>query len=163
MLKIRADKTYDAQAEAIKKMSFSQFEKLMDEVNAKTSNDVVMQSHAKYKIVPIYSYEELNKRYGGNKTGYEGDSEWCHTNGKSTYDSWTKNGTQMFFVIERDGWQKIKAPDPKTADCYGEYGMSLIAILVDVATNRLLNSTSRWNHVVLPKSGAADTMFESWA
>ena len=41
--------------------------------------------------------------------------------------------------------------------------MSLIAILVDVATNKLLNSTSRWNHVVLPKSGAADTMFESWS
>ena len=40
--------------------------------------------------------------------------------------------------------------------------MSLIAILVDVATNNFLNSTSRWNHVVLPKSGAADTMFESW-
>ena len=40
--------------------------------------------------------------------------------------------------------------------------MSLIAILVDVRTNDLLNSTSRWNHVILPISGAADTMFENW-
>ena len=68
----------------------------------------------------------------------------------------------MFFVIKQKGWQNIKPPDPKTTDCYDEYGMSLIAILVDVKTNKLLNSTSRWNHIILPKSGAADTMFESW-
>ena len=40
--------------------------------------------------------------------------------------------------------------------------MSLIAILVDVQSNKLMNSTSRWNHVVLPVSGAADMMFENW-
>ena len=68
----------------------------------------------------------------------------------------------MFFVIEREDWQKVNSPDEKPKDCYDEYGMSLIAILVDVKTNKLLNSTSRWNHVILPTSGAADTMFESW-
>ena len=40
--------------------------------------------------------------------------------------------------------------------------MSLIAILVEVDTNKLLKSTLRWNHVVLPKSGAADTAFMNW-
>lgn len=75
-------------------MSFVEFEKLIDEVNAKTSsNGIVASSDATFKVVPIYSYEELNKKYGGNKTGYRGDSEWCHTNGKSTYESWTKDGT----------------------------------------------------------------------
>lgn len=68
----------------------------------------------------------------------------------------------MFFVIEREGWKDIKAPAEKPSDCYDAYGMSLIAILVDVMTNKLLNSTSRWNHVVNPVSGAADTMFETW-
>lgn len=68
----------------------------------------------------------------------------------------------MFFVIEQDGWKNVKAPIEKPTTCYDAYGMSLIAILVDVKTNKLLNSTSRWNHVVLPKSGAADTMFETW-
>ena len=68
----------------------------------------------------------------------------------------------MFFVIEADNWEKIKPPKKKPADCYDKYGMSLIAILVDVMANRLLHSTSRWNHVILPKSGAADSMFESW-
>ena len=76
-------------------MSFSSFEKLMDEVNSKTSNGStqVSKADAEYEVTPIYSYEELHKKYGGNKTGYKGDSEWCHTNGKSTYKSWTKNGT----------------------------------------------------------------------
>ena len=67
----------------------------------------------------------------------------------------------MFFVVEAENWQEVKAPEQKPENCYDEYGMSLIAILVDVQTNKLLNSTSRWNHVVLPKSGAADMMFES--
>ena len=68
----------------------------------------------------------------------------------------------MFFVVEREDWKDVKAPAEKPENCYDEYGMSLIAVLIDVKTNKLLNSTSRWNHVVLPASGAADTMFESW-
>ena len=77
----------------------------------------------------------------------------------------------MFFVIEADGWKSITPPEvpyhnsplqyPEFS-CYDDYGMSLVAILVDVMANKLLHSTSRWNHVVLPKSGAADSMFESW-
>ena len=163
LLKMRNDKSYNAMAKQIKKMNFNDFMKLAEEVNKKTSSDnLVATSDASFRVVPIYSYEELNEKYGGNKTGYRGDSEWCHANGKSTYESWTQNGTQMFFVIEADGWQNIKAPEQKPENCYDRYGMSLIAILVDVQTNKLLNSTSRWNHVILPKSGAADTMFESW-
>ena len=66
----------------------------MDEVNSKVTDDIrVAKSNVKYRIVPIYSYEELHERYGGNKTGYRKRSEWCHANGSSTYESWTKNGT----------------------------------------------------------------------
>ena len=56
----------------------------------------------------------------------------------------------MFFVLAKKAWDKIKAPDPKTTNAYDEYGLSLIAILVDVATGNLLNETLRWNHVIEP-------------
>lgn len=54
LLKIRADRSYDAKADEIKKMSFSQFEKLIDEVKSKTSTDNidVSQVDAKYDVVP---------------------------------------------------------------------------------------------------------------
>ena len=163
LLKIRNNKSYDAKTEQIKKMSFEQFMQLVDEVNAKTKDvDLCIKSNASYEVIPIYSYEELHERYGGDKTGYRGESKWCHTDKKSTYETWTKDGTQMFFVIQQKDWEKIQAPQEKPDNCYDEYGMSLVAILVDVATNKLLNSTSRWNHVVTPQSGDADEMFESW-
>ena len=61
LLKIRNDKAYDADAEKIKKMSFNDFMKLVDEVNSKTSTSTsVKSSDSKYKVVPIYSYEELH-------------------------------------------------------------------------------------------------------
>jgi len=118
----------------------------------KSSGDIATSSTgAKYEVVPCWSYEELNEKFGGDKTGYEGDSEWCHTNGSSTYDSWTDGGKHMFFVIARKGWEDIEPPDPKTLySAYDDYGMSLIAILVGIADNSLLKSTLRWNHVVLP-------------
>ena len=168
LLKIR-NQAYSSSIEtieaikSIKEMNFEQFEKFASDITKNIEDvDIAINADAKYNVIPIYSYEELNKKYGGDKTGYHGKSEWCHTNGKSTYDSWTKNGTQMFFVIEQENWKQIIAPAEKPKKCYDAYGMSLIAILVDVKTNNLLNSTSRWNHVVLPVSGTADTMFETW-
>lgn len=56
----------------------------------------------------------------------------------------------MFFVLAKKGWQTIKPK--KTNDAYDEYGLSLIAILVDVATRNLLNETLRWNHVIEPSN-----------
>ena len=105
-----------------------------------------------YKIIPIMSYEELHEKFGGSKTGYRGESEWCHTNGKSTYDYWTENYTKFFFVIAKNDWKDIKPHDnpQKTDNAYDEYGLSLMAILVS-DKGRLLNCTLRWNHVVEPK------------
>ena len=56
----------------------------------------------------------------------------------------------MFFVLAKKDWKEIKAPNPKTTNAYDAYGTSLIAILVDVATGKLLNETLRWNHVIDP-------------
>lgn len=176
LLKICNDISYDSKIDTIKKMKFLDFEKLADQINSQAPAKLnIKNNNGTYNIIPIFSYEELNEKYGGDKTGYKGNSEWCHTNGVSTYESWTSNGTRMFFVIEREDWKKIQPPNPyeyvnddyEYADnhknAYDEYGMSLIAILVNVADNRLIHSTLRWNHIILPSSGAADSAFDDWS
>ena len=154
------DPSYDKMRDEIKqRWTFSQFEELQKKMSdeAKASSDEKMKNIVRrddYEVIPIYSYEELHEKFGGDLTGWHGESEWCHTNGKSTYESWTKNGTQMFFVLAKKGWQKVSQPEQKPAgkdyNAYDEYGLSLIAILVDVATGNLLNETLRWNHIIDP-------------
>ena len=156
-------------------MSLSDFSTMMKKVSdedAKNAAKVKFKVEDKgYKIIPIMSYEELHEKFGGDdKTGYYKikGSGWCHTNGESTYDYWTKNYTKFFFVIAKDNWQQIKPHDnpQKDDNAYDEYGLSLMAILVS-DKGRLLNCTLRWNHVVEPKytkSGrAVDKAFISFA
>ena len=152
---ISNDKSYDSQRESIKKMSFKDFEKFMSDILVKDQADsdaklTNIQKKDDYELIPIYSYDELHDRFGGNKTGYNGESEWCHTNGKGTYDSnaWTNYGKNMFFVLAKKDWQNIK-PN-KTDNAFDEYGTSLIAILVDVSNINLKAETLRWNHVIDP-------------
>ena len=146
------DPSYDKLRDEIKtKWSFKQFEELMKDVIAKqqsTSDEKMkdIKQRDDYIVVPIGSYEEMNERYGEDVTGFEGESEWCHTNGKHTYDSWTKNEKGMFFVLERKGWENIH-PDPDSKNPYDDYGMSLIAILVSTVDGSLLRQTLRWNHI----------------
>ena len=154
------DPSYDKIKDEIKqKWTLQQFEELQNKIadEAKASSDEKLKiiiARDDYDVIPIYSYEELHEKFGGNKTGYKGVSEWCHTNGQSTYESWTKNGTQMFFVLAKKDWQKVFQPEErptgKDYNAYDKYGLSLIAILVDVATGNLLNETLRWNHIVDP-------------
>ena len=153
------DPSYDKIKNEIKtKWTLQKFEELQQKISdeAKASSDKKLKSIVKrndYDMIPIYGYEELHEKFGGSWTGYNGESEWCHTNGKSTYESWTKNGTQMFFVLAKKDWKSIKVPTQKPNkedNAYDEYGLSLIAILVDVATGNLLNETLRWNHIIEP-------------
>ena len=151
---------------------FSAMMKKVSDEDVKNAAKVKFKLEDKgYKIIPIMSYEELHEKFGGDdKTGYYKikGSGWCHTNGKSTYDYWTKNYTKFFFVIAKDNWKQIKPhEDPKRYEnAYDEYGLSLMAILVS-DKGRLLNCTLRWNHVVEPKytkSGrAVDKAFISFA
>src|SRR5574344_1642922 len=153
------------------KWSFEDFKKETDSIFNKLASDQDEKAkNAKhedlgYKIILINSYEELNEQFGGKRTGYNGKSEWCHTNGESTYDSWTDYGTYNFFVIAKKNWKKINPPDPETLkNPYDEYGLSLMAILVEVATTKLLNCTLRWNHIISPdKPGTSvDKAFLGW-
>lgn len=135
-----------------KSMPLEEFEKIMkpigDEELRKAEVDFTVEDKG-YEIIPILSYEELNSKFGGDKTGYNGKSEWCHANVRSTYETWTADFTQFLFVLAKKGWEDIKPSDPKTANAYDEYGTSLMAILV---TNKgqLKKVTTRWNHVCSP-------------
>ena len=61
----------------------------------------------------------------------------------------------MFFVLAKRDWQQVLSPEQKPTgedyNAYDTYGLSLIAILVEVATGNLLYETLRWNHVIEPK------------
>ena len=130
----------------------SMMKKISDKDKARADNAEFEIRDKGYKIIPFMSYEDLHEKFGDDKTGYKGRSEWCHTNGKSTYDSWTDNYTKFFFVIAKDNWEDIKPHDNPQRDdnAYDEYGLSLMAILVS-GKGQLLNCTLRWNHVIEPK------------
>ena len=136
----------------LKKISYKDFEQIQKDYDEKIrKSDTIYTGEIKddYDIIFIKSYEQLHKMFGGDKTGYKGKSEWCHTNGISTYDSWTSNKTKFFFVLAKKGWENITPPPPETTNAYDEYGTSLIAILVS-RTGKLLNATLRWNHNIDP-------------
>ena len=59
----------------------SMMKKVSDEERARADNAEFVIKDNGYKIIPFMSYESLHKKFGGNKTGYKGRSEWCHTNG----------------------------------------------------------------------------------
>ena len=128
------------------------FQKYSDEISKSVELDKDSLKNSDYEIVPIYSYDELHDKFGGDKTGYKGKSEWCHTNGEGTYNSsaWTDNGNYMFIVFAKKGWENIIPPDPAATTAYDDYGTSLIACLFNTTSKELLNSTLRWNHVIDP-------------
>ena len=59
----------------------SMMKKVSDEDQARANHTEFEIRDNGYKIIPFMSYEDLHEKFGGNKTGYEGRSEWCHTNG----------------------------------------------------------------------------------
>ena len=149
------------------KWTFADFEKYQTEVVDKKRNvniDIKTQTKAKYKLFPMNSYEELHNAFGGDKTGYDGSSEWCHTNGKYTYDSWIDDGKNKFYILARTDWKNIK-PKPE-GNAYDDYGVSLIALLVEISSLKLKNATLRWNHIIEPSrkvpGTSVDHAFSTW-
>jgi hypothetical protein len=141
----------------LKDMNWDTFEKeIFQKYSNKISKSVELDKDSlkksDYEIVPIYSYDELHDKFGGDKTGYKGRSEWCHTNGERTYNSssWTDDGRYMFIVFAKKDWENIKPPVPETTNAYDDYGTSLIACLFDTGSKKLLHSTLRWNHIIDP-------------
>ena len=148
-------------AEAIKKMDFQTFKQQAEEAQKNVVIDADPTGKT-YTVVPIQSFTQLNRKYGGYVTGagIQGDW-WCHANGMPMYNDFTDNGRCKMYVIAQDGWESIEAPDPSDAvTAYDDYGMSLIAIAVDIESGTLVDQTLRWNHVVKPSNGQVDNAFD---
>ena len=146
-------------------------EKMQEEEDAE-SNDRLSKmefSNSDYTLVPITSYEQMNRDYGGPITGDcvvdsdgDCDSDWCHANDKGVYDAWTNNGNR-FFVLEKDGWRDIPFNEESNMNNpKDDYGNSLIAILVD-RNGRLKRTTLRCNHVGIPAGKTADNIYRTYA
>lgn len=147
--------------------AFSDFEKYQKEVVEKGRRvdiDSKRINGAEYELIPIHSYKELHENFGGMATGYEGFSEWCHANKSSDYKEYLDNGENMFFILARKDWKNIQPPNPEN-DAYDEYGLSLIALVVNVTTLNLVSATLRWNHVIEPSKtipgASVDNAFNS--
>lgn len=148
--------------------------KIRDEMDAKSKDELSkmkFSNSSNYTLVPIDSYEQMHKLYGGPWTGDGTDEEgeyagnggtsWCHTNSKNTYDNWTKGGYR-FFVLQRNNWKDISFNKKTTKEMRGkdDYGNSLIAILVN-KYGKLDKATLRCNHVGI--SGSADNQYNSYS
>ena len=148
--------------------------KIRDEIDAKSKDELSkmkFSNSSNYTLVPIDSYAQMHKLYGGHWTGDDTDEEgeyaghggtsWCHTNSRATYANWAKGGNR-FFVLQRNNWKDIPFNEKTNKEMKGkdDYGNSLIAILVN-KFGKLKNATLRCNHVGI--SGSADNQYNSYA
>ena len=164
--------------EFINKLSYKDvvdfLEKIQAELDKKSEEELANMdfSSSNYELVPIDSFEQFNSLFGGKATG-DGSSDkyaggggtaWCHANSESTYNSstWAGNPYHKFYVLANKDWKKIKF-DPKSnsSNPKDDYGNSLIALLVDTRTGRLLNATLRCNHVGV--SSNADNQYKTYS
>ena len=145
----------------MRKWSFKEFKDWFSPIQKDLEkNDVykqLEQPKSNYDLVSINSYQQLNNLAGASTgDGQNAGSAWCHSIGKTTYDAWVKKGANKFFVLVHKNYKNIKAT--KGENCpKDEYGLSLMALLVEVETGKLLNCTLRWNHVNTPTN--ADNQF----
>ena len=150
----------------VNKMQEEQDKKSQDELSQMEFGD------SNYTLVPIESYEQMHKLYGGHWTGDGTDEEgeyagaggtsWCHTNNKGTYKNWVNADKNKFFVLQRNDWKSIPFDEDSNDEKDGkdDYGNSLIALLVS-GTGTLKNATLRCNHVGV--NGSADNQYETYA
>lgn len=133
------------------------------ETSSRSKLDTLTFGDSEYELVPIESYEQMNRLYGGAVTGDEtGDgSEWCHANQRNVYKNWTADGEKMF-VLQRNDWKTIPYDELSGEEYKGkdDYGLSLIAIRVS-PEGRLLNATLRCNHKNVDRM--ADNQFKTFA
>lgn len=150
------------------------FEKIQAELDKKSEEELADMkfTSSNYELVPIDSFEQFNSLFGGKATG-DGSSDkyaggggtaWCHANSKSTYDSssWVGDPHHKFYVLANKDWKKIKFdPQSNSNNPKDDYGNSLIAILVNTKSGRLLNATLRCNHVGVPSN--ADNQYKTYS
>ena len=87
-----------------------------------------------YKIIPINSFEEAKK--------YRKYNDWCVTYREDQFDAYTSGGKRFYFCL-KDGFESVERNDDGAP--LNEYGLSMIAVLVDTDGN-LCQITTRYNH-----------------
>ena len=145
-------------------------QKVQDELDKQSKDELANMTFntSNYELVPINSFDEFHSLFGGRATG-DGSSDkyaggggtaWCHANSSGTYDNWVNRG--KFFVLANRNWKDIpfdkKSNDENPKDAYGN---SLIALLVDPNTGKLLNATLRCNHVGVNSN--ADNQYKTYS
>lgn len=106
-------------------------------------NSKEYHTNTEYKIVGPLSFEE-SKQYG-DKSSSRG--KICYTQGLPTYDSYTHDGQYKLFVLLKNGWENIPEQHDNTSqNAYDTYGMSMIFVIVDPYSGKLIKSNTRWNH-----------------
>lgn len=107
------------------------YQKEKDELN---SMDFTFNSD--YEIVRIDSFEKAKQ--------YHKYTSWCVCEEKANYDSYTKQGTGLFYFCLKRGFENVLATRGNNAPL-DEYGLSMIATSVneDGTCNTI---TCRWNH-----------------
>ena len=163
--------------EFVQKMSYQDVKDKLEEIQTeldKQSQDELSKmdfsGSSNYELIPIESYSEFHKLFGGAATGDgssdayagSGGTAWCHANSQSTYDSWVSNGNNQFFVLANKDWKDIpfdkESNDKNPKDAYGT---SLIALLVNKTFGILLNATLRCNHIGVETD--ADNQYDTYA
>ena len=163
--------------EFVQKMSYQDVKDKLEEIQTeldKQSQDELSKmdfsGSSNYELIPIESYSEFHKLFGGSATGdgssdkdsSAGDTAWCYANSETVYDQYSKNGQKQCFVLANKNWKNI--PFDKESNSNNpkdDYGNSLICIWVISSNGRLSNATLRCNHVGI--STNVDNQYKTYA
>lgn len=124
-----------------------------------------------YELVPIDSYDQFHRMFGGRITGNGasdkaagmGGTAWCHANGESTYNSWTGRGGKFYVLMNRDYANIPFNRETNSQSAKDAYGTSLVALLVNRKTGDLMNATLRANHEGNLEGRPADNQYKTYA
>lgn len=89
-----------------------------------------------YRIVRIPDFKTAAE--------YGDYTSWCVTHNKNMYNSYTNNGTGLFYFCLRNGFEN-EQPNVGDGCPLDEYGLSMIAVSVTM-DGELNTCTCRWNH-----------------
>lgn len=94
------------------------------------------QQNSEYEIVQIPNFDAASE--------YSRYTSWCVTHGESAYNSYTHDGTGIFYFCLKHGFEDV--PAKRGEGCpLDEYGLSMIAVSVN-DDGSLNTCTCRWNH-----------------
>lgn len=144
-----------------------------NELDAKSKEELSkmdFSASSHFELIPIDSYEQFHKMFGGHWTG-DGSSDkyaggggtaWCHTNNEPTYNRYVDNGKYQFFVLANKNWKNIPFnSESNRENPKDDYGNSLIALVINKRTGNLKYATLRCNHVGV--SSNADNQYKTYA